>query len=84
MSRSHRQQPGLACEDCRRRKARCDRVRPTCGSCKDSDTACRYVDRRPQRGPPKGQVTALKNLIGMSQIVMSLEHLISTVKHQAS
>ncbi|KAF2793021.1 hypothetical protein K505DRAFT_375619 [Melanomma pulvis-pyrius CBS 109.77] len=63
MSQSHRQQPGLACEDCRRRKARCDRVRPSCGPCKDIGTSCRYVDKRPQRGPRKGQMMLLKNLV---------------------
>ncbi|OAF54163.1 hypothetical protein VC83_09574, partial [Pseudogymnoascus destructans] len=60
---SHRQQPGLACEDCRRRKARCDRVRPVCGSCQDSGNTCRYVDKWPRGGPRKGQMLALKNLV---------------------
>ncbi|PVH94017.1 hypothetical protein DM02DRAFT_661434 [Periconia macrospinosa] len=63
MSQTHRQQPGLACEDCRRRKARCDRVRPTCGLCMESAITCCYVDKRPPRGPRKGQITALRNLI---------------------
>ncbi|RDW58824.1 hypothetical protein BP6252_13300 [Coleophoma cylindrospora] len=63
MSHSQRQQTGLACEDCRRRKARCDRTRPSCGSCQDSGTSCRYVDKRPKRGPRKGEMMGLKNLI---------------------
>ncbi|RDW57709.1 hypothetical protein BP5796_12510 [Coleophoma crateriformis] len=63
MSHSQRQQTGLACEDCRRRKARCDRARPSCGSCQDSAISCRYVDKRPKRGPRKGEMMGLKNLI---------------------
>ncbi|KAK3167989.1 hypothetical protein OEA41_004435 [Lepraria neglecta] len=63
MPQAHRQQLGLACEECRRRKARCDRVRPSCGSCQDAGAACCYVDKRPQRGPRKGQMDALKNLV---------------------
>ncbi|KAJ5715236.1 uncharacterized protein N7483_012417 [Penicillium malachiteum] len=31
--KGRRQQPGYACEECRRRKARCDRARPRCGFC---------------------------------------------------
>lgn len=64
MFHGHRQQPGLACEDCRRRKARCDRVRPSCGSCNDGGISCRYIDKRPQRGPKKGQMMGLKRIIG--------------------
>ncbi|KAJ5278608.1 hypothetical protein N7478_003980 [Penicillium angulare] len=56
-----RQQPGLACEECRRRKARCDRVRPQCGICTDSGRQCVYVDKRSPRGPKKGQLKELRS-----------------------
>ncbi|CAM1507799.1 Fc.00g046470.m01.CDS01 [Cosmosporella sp. VM-42] len=58
-----RQQPGLACEECRKRKARCDRVRPQCGTCAEFMTACVVIDKRPQRGPKKGQLKSLRNRV---------------------
>ncbi|RMZ82268.1 hypothetical protein DV738_g1893, partial [Chaetothyriales sp. CBS 135597] len=60
-----RQQPGFACEECRRRKSRCDRERPQCGSCVESGTVCTIVDKRPQRGPKKGQLNMMRSRIVM-------------------
>uniref|UniRef100_A0A0B7KAU7 Zn(2)-C6 fungal-type domain-containing protein n=1 Tax=Bionectria ochroleuca TaxID=29856 RepID=A0A0B7KAU7_BIOOC len=61
---STRQQPGLACEECRKRKARCDRGRPQCGACADAGRDCVIVDKRSQRGPKKGQLKDLRSRIG--------------------
>lgn len=61
-----RQQPGLACEECRRRKARCDRGRPQCGICADAGRECVFVDKRAPRGPKKGQLKDLRSRVGMS------------------
>ncbi|KAK4231629.1 hypothetical protein QBC38DRAFT_541260 [Podospora fimiseda] len=58
-----RQQPGYACEECRRRKARCDRVRPQCGFCVETGTACVIIEKRPQRGPKRGQLSAMRSRI---------------------
>ncbi|GIJ86779.1 hypothetical protein Asppvi_005674 [Aspergillus pseudoviridinutans] len=60
-----RQLPGVACEECRRRKARCDRVRPQCGICAEAGRICVVVDKRPQRGPKKGQIKDLRSRIAM-------------------
>ncbi|KAJ0117911.1 hypothetical protein J7T55_014361 [Diaporthe amygdali] len=60
MATSTRCKSDLACEQCRRRKSKCDRVQPQCGSCARADTACVFVDERPKRGPKKGQLRALK------------------------
>ncbi|KAH8172422.1 fungal specific transcription factor domain-containing protein [Sarocladium implicatum] len=39
-----RRRPALACEQCRKRKVRCDRVRPCCGPCEKAKvTNCHYV-----------------------------------------
>ncbi|KAH6850665.1 hypothetical protein B0I37DRAFT_428901 [Chaetomium sp. MPI-CAGE-AT-0009] len=58
-----RQQPGFACEECRRRKARCDRGRPKCGFCTEAGTTCVIVNKRQQRGPKKGQLNAMRSQI---------------------
>ncbi|KAL4940242.1 fungal-specific transcription factor domain-containing protein [Aspergillus oleicola] len=58
-TRSVRQQPGLACEECRKRKARCDRAKPQCGSCLMTGRTCIVNYNRPRRGPKKGQIESL-------------------------
>ncbi|KAI0124994.1 hypothetical protein BJ170DRAFT_484362 [Xylariales sp. AK1849] len=60
-----RQQPGFACEECRRRKARCNRQQPRCGSCIESGVACITATQRPQRGPKKGQLDMMRSRIAM-------------------
>jgi hypothetical protein len=59
-----RQQPGYSCEECRKRKARCDRARPSCGACAEAGTTCVVPQNRPARGPKKGQLNALRSRIG--------------------
>ncbi|KAJ5143418.1 uncharacterized protein N7515_002205 [Penicillium bovifimosum] len=59
-SRGFRQQAGFACETCRKRKARCNRVRPQCGLCAEIGVACVVIDQRPQRGPKKGQLDEMR------------------------
>ncbi|RYP69021.1 hypothetical protein DL771_006347 [Monosporascus sp. 5C6A] len=73
MSTGIRQQPGLACEECRRRKARCDRKRPRCATCADSGISCIVVDKRSQRGPKRGQLKALRNRVAMLERQLSAQ-----------
>ncbi|ENI04527.1 hypothetical protein COCC4DRAFT_196659 [Bipolaris maydis ATCC 48331] len=58
-----RQLPGLACDECRRRKLRCDRVQPQCGVCRDSATTCVTTTTRQPRGPKRGHLRALQSRI---------------------
>lgn len=57
-----RQRPGAACDECRRRKLRCDGQHPQCSVCRDTDVVCE-VTQRGVRGPKKGYLKALKNRI---------------------
>ncbi|KAI1270973.1 fungal-specific transcription factor domain protein [Xylaria sp. FL0933] len=41
-----RQQPGTACDECRKKKQRCDRRRPRCGSCERAQAVCRFKEKR--------------------------------------
>ncbi|KAI0377763.1 fungal-specific transcription factor domain-containing protein [Hypomontagnella monticulosa] len=75
MANHFRQHPGLACEECRRRKARCDRSRPCCGNCNDTGKQCIFNDQRAQRGPKKGQIRALRDRVN------TLERLLSEQQH---
>ncbi|KAF2204950.1 hypothetical protein GQ43DRAFT_453446 [Delitschia confertaspora ATCC 74209] len=61
--RSSRQAQGLACEECRARKLRCDRVRPTCGTCESLGVSCTPNTARQPRGPRKGHLKALQSRI---------------------
>ncbi|KAJ5701369.1 hypothetical protein N7488_008917 [Penicillium malachiteum] len=61
--KTRRQQPGYACEECRRRKARCDRARPRCGFCTGIGTVCVILDKKKRRGPRRGQLNAMKSQI---------------------
>ncbi|KAE8148526.1 fungal-specific transcription factor domain-containing protein [Aspergillus avenaceus] len=55
-----RQSPGAACEECRRRKLRCDRKMPQCGVCATSGVLCQFNNTRPERGPKKGNLQQLQ------------------------
>jgi hypothetical protein len=57
-----RQHAGVACDECRRRKLRCDGQQPQCSVCSESGLICE-VSQRGTRGPKKGYITALKNKV---------------------
>ncbi|KAE8393611.1 fungal-specific transcription factor domain-containing protein [Aspergillus alliaceus] len=65
-----RQQPGSACDECRKRKLRCDRQRPQCGTCASVGIQCQVNDRRRPRRPRKGSDVLRKR-------ICALEHLLS-------
>lgn len=56
------QRAGTACDECRRRKLRCDGQQPQCSICLGMGIACE-VTQRGVRGPKKGYLTALKNRV---------------------
>ncbi|KAI1736437.1 fungal-specific transcription factor domain-containing protein [Xylaria scruposa] len=58
-----RQKPGAACEQCRRKKVRCDRQRPQCGFCRASGVECHVTALRPARGPKTGYLKSLQERI---------------------
>ncbi|KAI1468332.1 fungal-specific transcription factor domain protein [Daldinia caldariorum] len=73
-----RQQPGYACEECRKKKLRCDRQRPQCGACANAQIQCEVNDRRIPRGPKKGSIGALRSRI------VALERRLSTSQSEDS
>ncbi|KAJ5274241.1 hypothetical protein N7497_004837 [Penicillium chrysogenum] len=68
-----RQQPGLACEECRKKKLRCNRRRPQCDQCEDSGTACLLNQVRSPRGPKKGHLKALRNRIATLESIINCD-----------
>ncbi|KAJ5764572.1 hypothetical protein N7533_003253 [Penicillium manginii] len=61
--RPNRQAQGLACDECRARKLRCDRVRPICGTCETLEIDCTPNNARQPRGPRKGYLRTLQSRI---------------------
>lgn len=60
-NRGH-QAPKAACDECRRRKLRCDGKKPQCSVCLDTGAVCETTQRG-VRGPKKGHLRALKSHI---------------------
>lgn len=64
-----RQRPGAACDECRRRKLRCDGQQPQCSICRDTNVVCE-VTQRSVRGPKKGHLKALKNRVAYLEAML--------------
>ncbi|KAL2801777.1 fungal-specific transcription factor domain-containing protein [Aspergillus granulosus] len=71
---SSRQRPGSACEECRRRKVRCDRQRPQCQVCFESGLECKISTTRLPRGPRKGQLRTLRTRIAALERCLADQH----------
>lgn len=50
----------LACMICRKRKLKCDGVRPSCSTCSRLGHTCAYDEQRRKSGPKRGYVKALE------------------------
>ncbi|KAK3826025.1 MAG: fungal-specific transcription factor domain-containing protein [Benniella sp.] len=53
-----------ACDNCRRRRVKCDGVPDGCGGCKAAKTQCVYTTSTTKRGPPKGYVEVIEDRLG--------------------
>ncbi|KAK6218925.1 Transcription factor [Colletotrichum tabaci] len=58
-----RQQPGNACEECRRKRIRCDRGTPQCVACANAGVKCVVRSTCAPRGPKKGHLRTLQKQI---------------------
>ena len=67
-----RQKPGAACEECRRRKLRCDRQQPQCGTCVEDGVECIFSPFQSSRGPKRGHLKLLQTRIGAVPLCLSL------------
>ncbi|CAO3689252.1 unnamed protein product [Rhizopus stolonifer] len=60
MPESKRQRVSKACEQCRRKKVKCDGMLPFCGNCTSTSIGCTYKESTRKRGPPKGYIEAIE------------------------
>ena len=58
----------LACMICRRRKLKCDGVRPSCSTCSRLGHTCAYDEVRRKSGPKRGYVKALEERLSEEQL----------------
>ncbi|KAJ4146177.1 hypothetical protein NW754_001641 [Fusarium falciforme] len=70
---------GTACDECRRRKQRCDGQQPACLVCQESGLICQTTQRG-TRGPKKGYIKALKDRV--SELEALLQSHVSTEQQQ--
>ncbi|KAI9315896.1 hypothetical protein BX666DRAFT_265899 [Dichotomocladium elegans] len=58
-AQNRRNKTTRACDECRKRKVKCDGVQP-CARCRKSETPCVFAKIPPKRGPPKQYVELLE------------------------
>ncbi|KUL83614.1 hypothetical protein ZTR_11273 [Talaromyces verruculosus] len=64
---SKRQRINQACDQCRKRKSKCDGAQPTCSTCDNLGKACTYGTPVKKRGLPTGYVRGIEALLGLFQ-----------------
>ncbi|KAL4953479.1 fungal-specific transcription factor domain-containing protein [Aspergillus filifer] len=62
---SKRQRICRACDQCRRRKSKCDGTQPVCKICQAAGRACSYENGGGRRGLPTGYVRSLETALGL-------------------
>ncbi|KAL2069209.1 hypothetical protein VTL71DRAFT_15547 [Oculimacula yallundae] len=74
-----------ACDQCRKKKLKCDGVRPSCTSCVTLNRDCVYADITKKRGLPEGYVKRLEKLLGFVLVnATGLENVITTFECAAT
>ncbi|KAJ5997595.1 hypothetical protein N7522_009255 [Penicillium canescens] len=62
---SKRQRICRACDQCRRRKSKCDGEQPSCAICRGAGRTCTYQNGGGRRGLPPGYVRSLETVLGI-------------------
>ncbi|KAH8594435.1 fungal-specific transcription factor domain-containing protein [Bisporella sp. PMI_857] len=60
-----RKRVSQACDQCRKKKLKCDGLRPICSTCVSLGRQCFYGDAVKKRGLPEGYVRGLEKLLGL-------------------
>lgn len=73
----------IACVLCRKRKLKCDGMRPTCGTCKRLSHECAYDEVRKKSGPKRGYVKLLEQRLRKSAHSQHVTICALTLLHRA-
>jgi hypothetical protein len=60
----------ISCVSCRKRKLKCDRVKPKCGTCSRLRHECEYPERRRNLGSKRRNMKELEARLGMWPVEM--------------
>jgi hypothetical protein len=60
----------LACMICRKRKLKCDGIKPSCSTCARLGHSCAYDEVRRKSGPKRGYVKALEERLSELAVLM--------------
>lgn len=63
----------LACMICRKRKLKCDGVRPSCSTCSRLGHMCAYDEQRRKSGPKRGYVKALEERLKQVETLLKTQ-----------
>lgn len=63
----------LACMICRKRKLKCDGVRPSCSTCSRLGHVCAYDEQRRKSGPKRGYVKALEERLKQVETLLKTQ-----------
>ncbi|KFA61652.1 hypothetical protein S40285_08198 [Stachybotrys chlorohalonatus IBT 40285] len=63
----------LACMICRKRKLKCDGVRPSCSTCSRLGHSCSYDEQRRKSGPKRGYVKALEERLKQVETLLKTQ-----------
>ncbi|KAI9493991.1 fungal-specific transcription factor domain-containing protein [Zychaea mexicana] len=66
-----RQRVSKACDQCRRKKVKCDGTLPQCSNCKTVGLECKYNETNKKRGPPKGYIEAIEGRLQRLEALLS-------------
>jgi hypothetical protein len=79
-SQAKRARVSKACNECRKKKERCDGVQPQCGPCLSLQRTCCFDAQPKRRGLPTGYVRAVEVLLGlMFQSIEGMEHCMTSI-----
>ncbi|KAF2758056.1 hypothetical protein EJ05DRAFT_500573 [Pseudovirgaria hyperparasitica] len=76
---SKRRRIARACDQCRRKKIKCDGKQPSCTHCQNYKTECVFTQVEKKRQPPKGAkyIEGLENRLGRMESLLRLSGLLS-------
>ncbi|PTB64118.1 N-terminal binuclear Zn cluster-containing protein [Trichoderma citrinoviride] len=63
----------LACMICRKRKLKCDGIRPSCSTCSRLGHNCAYDEQRRKSGPKRGYVKALEERLKQVETLLKTQ-----------
>ncbi|KAJ3564800.1 hypothetical protein NPX13_g7723 [Xylaria arbuscula] len=74
----------LACMICRKRKLRCDGIKPSCSTCTRLGHSCAYDEVRKKSGPKRGYVKALEERLKQVEELLKTQEPSSSTSPEAT